>query len=242
MVLHHMEKPEFLNNSMRDEDNRNFPESETMEKTLQHVEQTMTQELDRIVEQANDRLTAAIEALSKSTMELMSSPDTTTKSLLAALVLFLTEDDWSFTRIENERAVKLRFSGDNGTWKCIGRVREEDEQLLIYSLAPLKAPPEKRPAIAELLTRANYGMVIGNFEMDYSDGEIRYKTSIDVEGSQLDNALIKQLLYTNLLMMDKYLPAIEAVIAGTQTPEEAIALVESDLEDDDDTSGTAESS
>ncbi|WP_017662953.1 hypothetical protein [Baaleninema simplex] len=78
--------------------------------------------------------------------------------------------------------------------------------------------------------------------MDYSDGEIRYKTSIDVEGSQLDNALIKQLLYTNLLMMDKYLPAIEAVIAGTQTPEEAIALVESDLEDDDDTNETAESS
>ncbi|WP_017663719.1 YbjN domain-containing protein [Baaleninema simplex] len=213
-----------------------------METALQEVEQVMAQELDRIVEQANDRLTAAIEELSKSTMELMSSPDTTTKSLLAALVLFLTEDDWSFTRIENERAVKLRFSGDNGTWKCIGRVREEDEQLLIYSLAPLKVPPEKRPAIAELLTRANYGMVIGNFEMDYSDGEIRYKTSIDVEGSQLDNALIKQLLYTNLLMMDKYLPAIEAVINGEQTPEEAIALVESDLEDDDDTNETAESS
>ena len=32
----------------------------------------------------------------------------------------------------------------------------------------------KRQDIAEYLTRANYGMVMGNFEMDYSDGEIRY--------------------------------------------------------------------
>lgn len=30
---------------------------------------------------------------------------------------------------------------------------------------------------AEFLTRANYGLVFGNFEMDMHDGEIRYKPS-----------------------------------------------------------------
>nr|WP_083862535.1 YbjN domain-containing protein [Baaleninema simplex] len=202
----------------------------------------MEQEISQIIDTANNHLTSALEELSSSTAEFLSPPKLEKVSLLRALVLFLTEDDWSFARTESEDTVRLIFAGDNGTWNCVAQVREDDEQLLVYSIAPLKTTLEKRHAIAELLTRANYGMVIGNFEMDYSDGEIRYKTSIDVEGSQLDNALIKQLLYPNLLMMDKYLPAIEAVIAGTQTPEEAIALVESDLEDDDDTSGTAESS
>ncbi len=91
------------------------------------------------------------------------------KSTFTALILFLTEDDWSFTRIEGESTVQLSFSGDNGTWSCVARVREDHEQLVFYSISPIETPQEKRPAIAEILTRANYGMVIGNFEMDYSD-------------------------------------------------------------------------
>ncbi len=49
-------------------------------------------------------------------------------------------------------------------------------------------------AVAEFITRANFGIVIGNFEIDFSDGEIRYKTSIDVEGDRPSFALIKRLV------------------------------------------------
>ena len=57
----------------------------------------------------------------------------------------------------------------------------------------------------KFLIRANYGMMIGNFEMDFTDGEIHYKTSIDVEGDKLSSALIKRLVYANVMMMDEYL-------------------------------------
>jgi hypothetical protein len=79
--------------------------------------------------------------------------------------------------------------------------------------------------IAEFLTRANYGMTIGNFELDYTDGEIRYKTSIDVTNAQLSSALIKTLVYTNVAMMDEYLPGIQVVLAGA-TPIAAIQAIE----------------
>ncbi len=69
-------------------------------------------------------------------------------------------------------------------------------------------------AIAEFITRANYGLVIGNFELDFSDGELRYKTAIDVEDDNLSFALIKQMVYANVIIMDKYLPGIMAVIEG----------------------------
>ena len=52
--------------------------------------------------------------------------------------------------------------------------------------------------IAQFLTPANYGTLIGNFELDFKDGEIRYKTSIDVEGDRLTPALIKRLVYSTL--------------------------------------------
>jgi hypothetical protein len=62
--------------------------------------------------------------------------------------------------------------------------------------------------------------------MDFDDGEIRYKTSIDVEGDLLTTDLIKQLVYANIMMMDHYLPGIQAVIDGTMSPKQAIQAIE----------------
>lgn len=49
-------------------------------------------------------------------------------------------------------------------------------------------------AVAEFIARGNFGIVIGNFEIDFSDGEIPYKTSIDVKGDRPSFALIKRLV------------------------------------------------
>jgi len=70
-------------------------------------------------------------------------------------------------------------------------------------------------------------MIIGNFELDFVDGEIRYKTSIDVQGDFLSFELIKQLVYANVMMMDEYLPGIMSVIDGDVSPLDAIAQIES---------------
>jgi hypothetical protein len=61
--------------------------------------------------------------------------------------------------------------------------------------------------------------------MDFADGEIRYKTSIDVEGSHLDSALIGQLVYANVQVMNTYLPCIMAVIDGNVSPVEKISAI-----------------
>lgn len=66
----------------------------------------------------------------------------------------------------------------------------------------------------------------GNFEMDFEDGEIRYKTSIDVEGESLSFALIKKLVYANVTMMDEYLPGIIAAIKSNVSAKDAIAQIE----------------
>ena len=53
--------------------------------------------------------------------------------------------------------------GENGSWTCYAQTREDDQQFLFYALCPIRAPDKKRAAVAEFITRANYGMVIGNF-------------------------------------------------------------------------------
>ena len=68
-------------------------------------------------------------------------------------------------------------------------------------------------------------MIIGNFELDLSDGEIRYKTAIDVEGTILNHALMKQIVYANVLTMDRYYAGLQAVSEGAE-PAPAVAAIE----------------
>ena len=80
--------------------------------------------------------------------------------------------------------------------------------------------------MAELLTRVNYGLVAGNFEMDLDDGEIRYKTALALGGTPLTEPLFDGILSPNLMAMQRYLPALRDVAAGRLSPVEAVALVE----------------
>ncbi|MEM9213241.1 MAG: YbjN domain-containing protein [Cyanobacteria bacterium P01_F01_bin.150] len=159
-------------------------------------------------------------------MEELSLSDTCYTQINQRLTKFFQDDDWSFTHLAGENALHLAFIGENGRWHCIAQAREDKQTIAFYSICPIATPENRRGAIAEFITRANYGMVIGNFEMDFSDGEIRYKTSIDVEGSVLNSALIRQLVYTNVLTMDQYLPGILAVIEEGVEPGVAVERVE----------------
>lgn len=150
---------------------------------------------------------------------------------------FFEQDEWPYAPIEHQTAIRTGFSGDNGQWMCYAHAREETDQFVFYSVLPVNAPPNKRAAAAEFITRANYGMIIGNFEMNYDDGEIRYKTSVDIEGAELSFALVKQAVYANVATVDRYLPGLMAVIYGNADPETAIIRVEnSDDEAADDRS------
>lgn len=151
---------------------------------------------------------------------------TTNQSIFAAIINFFESDEWQFVKIPETSTLRLLFQGDNGQWTCYAKAREEQQQFVFYSICPINAPENKRLPITEFITRANYGMIMGNFEFDFTTGEIRYKTSIDVEGDNLSFALIKQMVYANVMMMDEYLPGIMAVIEGEVEVKEAISLVE----------------
>lgn len=143
-----------------------------------------------------------------------------------AATAFFESDEWPYSTLE-DGTLRTGFAGQNGKWTCFGRCREPQEQFVFYSVCHVNAPEDRRAACAEFITRANYGMIIGNFELDFSDGEIRYKTSIDVENSQLTNELLHPMVYANVTMMDRYLPGLMKVIYGGVSAEEAVREIES---------------
>jgi hypothetical protein len=146
--------------------------------------------------------------------------------IFEAVVDYLNEDNWKFSVLKEDTALALNYRGRSGSWQCFANTDEERQWFSFYSILPSNVPQEKRAQLAELITRANYGLVIGNFEMDFHDGEIRYKTSIDVEGGDLTPKMIENLIQANLMTMDRYFPGFMEVMYGAQNPADAIAKVE----------------
>jgi len=139
---------------------------------------------------------------------------------------FLEDDGWYPQQLENRTIYSMGFEGKNGRVACYAQIRVDLEQFVFYVMAPAKAQENKRLSVAEFIARANYGLRIGNFELDFEDGEIRYKSSIDFEGVELKPELIKHAIYPAVQTMDRYLPGIMAVIYGNTSPADAVKDIE----------------
>jgi hypothetical protein len=148
-------------------------------------------------------------------------------STFDTVVNFLKENNWSFLQHETEPILQMGYQGENGNWTCIIRTREDQSQTVFYSVCPVNIPVKKRLAIAEFLTIVNFGLIVGNFEMDFQDGEVRYKTyTINGENNPLNSELIGQLIFVNVMTMDKYLPALMSVLYANIPIDQAIQQIE----------------
>jgi hypothetical protein len=145
--------------------------------------------------------------------------------LFEAVVQYLQADQWSVLVVPNQPIAVTGFHGKNGQWECQLHLREEHRQIVFYSICPITVPHDIRTVMAEFITRANYGLVMGNLELDMDDGEIRYKTSRDLSSDKLAE-LLPPLLYANVVSLDRYLPGIRLVVEGGVSPAEACAAIE----------------
>ncbi|MFT7580519.1 MAG: hypothetical protein ACI9MR_002190 [Myxococcota bacterium] len=147
--------------------------------------------------------------------------------LFDTLVRYLEEDTWTYEvhGAGENRRIALRFEGEHVQVACWLVVYEETERICFISAFPVVVPEDMRPAIAEYLTRANHGVVMGNFEMDYDDGAIHFRTSVDVEGIEVTKQFIKNnLLVVNLGTADRYFPGLMKVLYAGMTPADAVAV------------------
>ena len=138
---------------------------------------------------------------------------------------WLNEEDWSYTeqhRDNGDNWTRSTYSADNSKFDVVLDAREETELFYVYVYFPINVPQKNRVDVAELLTRINYNLKIGNFELDMEDGQIRYKVSVDIEGSELVTKMVHNMINVALSMSDTYIPAVMHICYGNKTPVEAL--------------------
>lgn len=155
-------------------------------------------------------------------------------SLQEAVLGWFEDDGWTLTPSEDGHTWITTVEGDHGRWMTLIQVFEDRSVFAFYSLLPVSPPGSRIPAVVEYATRANAGLVTGNFEVDVDSGEVRYKTAIDLSDvpdaalgdGTVVRALVSDLTYTNAATADRYLPGLLQVVGGSATPAEAIAAIE----------------
>ena len=137
---------------------------------------------------------------------------------------------WRWREEGDPPVLVSELSGPLGSWLMYVQVVEEAKLLVVYSVLPAVVPSGRRDAVAEFVTRANYGLSLGNLEMDFDDGELRAKVALAVGDHPPDDALIERLVRVSGRLVERYLPGIEAVVDGTD-PLAAASAVGADPND-----------
>jgi len=98
----------------------------------------------------------------------------------------------------------------------------------VYAMSPMSADEQTRPVVVEYITRANYGVRNGNFEMDYRDGEIRYKVYVPTKGlDTIPDEIIEESFLIPPTMFNRYGNGLAALMLGFSDPETEIKKAES---------------
>jgi hypothetical protein len=142
------------------------------------------------------------------------------------LIQHLDEREIKYMTDGDNRSVCADFRGEVGPYRIVAMVDPEIRLFQIFGHSPIRIPVGCRPAIAETVARANYGLRVGKFELNVDEGELRFQACQILTGDDLPEEIIDRLFGTAMSMLNCYLPAVLSVIYGNELPKDAITCVE----------------
>ncbi|MBR6789941.1 MAG: YbjN domain-containing protein [Oscillospiraceae bacterium] len=118
-------------------------------------------------------------------------------------------------------------------------VAHDEEDLSCHVTYETNVPEYARGRVVEYLTRANYGLFLGSFQMDMNDGQIIYQIGAAYSDHNVTDDELGRMISVASGMAERYAEGLHDVICGNLSPEQAVARAEGDddpfdLPDDDD--------
>ena len=107
------------------------------------------------------------------------------------------------------------------------RIRFFNDGYISHATSRISADKDSVAKASEYLTRVNYGLRNGNFELDFRDGEIRYKVFCRSGDITLSDRQITDSFVLPIVEFDTYGNDLLAVLFGMKEPEQAVNDAES---------------
>lgn len=137
------------------------------------------------------------------------------------------EEELNFATDEEEQRIRFKMNTKVSPDVSFTARIVNETTALFTTILPMNIPEAKRDAVALYLNRANWGLLLGNFEMDPNDGELCYRVAGCFEENEpLADEIVRRMTYVGFNMFDKYVPGVFAIVYGNKGPVKAYEEIE----------------
>lgn len=141
---------------------------------------------------------------------------------------YLDSQNWKYKHDEDKHrfifGMKLECENVDGCMLVVTARDEED--LSCKALLEDKVPESSRDAVVEYITRANYGLFLGNFQMDMEDGELLYQTYSVFYDHKAMQQEVRRVIQVAIHMAERYAQGVYDIVHYGVDPAEAVKAAE----------------
>lgn len=150
------------------------------------------------------------------------------EALAARAAEFLDEGGFSYEISSEGNAINTWWVGMSCHLRVLVRCREFPVTFVeVVVLLPDVVPEARRAQAAETVVRASYGLSIGSFQLDMSDGELSFHASLPIADGTFTQDQFFNLVFVCVAAADLYHRAFARLIHGDElSPAEVIAEIE----------------
>jgi len=131
------------------------------------------------------------------------------KTIAEAVKAYLDSEKLTYSYDETKKRFSYSMSIDSTlrNTDVIISIRDDERGFSVFAYSPITPKASETQSmmeVAKFITLANYTRYLGNFEMDFSDGEVRYKTAVMCFENIPNQEEIEWLVDIPVLMIQKY--------------------------------------
>ena len=147
-----------------------------------------------------------------------------TKRLYATLCAALDERRWKYRSNDEEMSIEYIVNGDDIPMRFIARFDAEHTLVRIFSPLPLSVREDKRLEMAVAVSMINNLLVVGCFDLDMEDGELRFRISNSFCDSAVSADAFLYLLQMGIDIVEHYNDKLFMLATGVISLEKFVEL------------------
>ena len=139
------------------------------------------------------------------------------KALYKTLCQTLDNMKWTYNKEEDKYIIRTSAVGDDLSMKLMIKIDAERQVMYLKSPMPFTIHENVRDLMGKAILIANYSMLNGSFEFDFSDGYLAFKMVIPYMESIISEAVCKYMIVLSCSMTDKFNDKFQAIAEGRMT-------------------------
>lgn len=136
------------------------------------------------------------------------------KEIYGILCSFLDNDDWKYTKHEEDLVITMSARGDDLPIEFVVKVDSGRSLVSLFSRLPFKAPNDKIVETAVAIAMTNYGLVDGSFDLDMKEGGIVFRMTTSYLDSLISEEVFKYMIYCTAHTVDEYNDKLMMLVKG----------------------------